>query len=131
MISTKIMQKIKMTLDSILPMAVRDKMCNTPIGDEVLAALSRINVGKAAGSNGLLPDIVKCCGGLLLDWEREVPAEWRDATLVPVLKKGDLSVCDNWRGISLLDVMDKLFQQLSQHWITNSKYKMNKFGAIT
>ena len=48
-------------------------------------------MGKAAGSNGLLPDIVKCCGGPLLDFivlfgtvwkEKQVPAEWRDATLV-------------------------------------------------
>ena len=28
--------------------------------------------------------------------------------MVPVPKKGDLTCCDNWRGISLLDVMGKL-----------------------
>ena len=27
-------------------------------------------------------------------------------------KKGDLSCCDNWRGISLLDVMGKLFARV-------------------
>ena len=39
---------------------------------------------------------------------------WRDALLVPVPKKGDLSSCDNWRGIriSLLDVMGKLFARV-------------------
>ena len=42
-------------------------MCDPPTGDKVLAALSRIKVDKAAGSNGLLPDIVECCGGPLLD----------------------------------------------------------------
>ena len=26
-----------------------------------------------------------------------------------MLKKGDLSCCDNWRGVSILDVMSKLF----------------------
>jgi len=79
-------------------------------------------VGKAAGNNDLLPDIVKCCGGPLLDFvvslfstvwsEKQVPVEWRDATLVPVLKRRDLSECDNWRGISLLDVMGKLFARI-------------------
>ena len=79
----------------------------------------RLAVGRASGLNGLLPDILNCCGGPLLDYiltlfqtvwkERCVPAEWRDALLVPVPKKGDLSFCDNWRGISLLDVMGKLF----------------------
>ena len=97
-------------------------MSDPPTGDEVLAALSRIKVGKAAGSNGLLSDIVKYCGGPLLDFivsmfgavwrEKQVSAEWHDALLVPVPKKGDLSVCDNWRDISLLDVMGKLFARI-------------------
>ena len=34
----------------------------------MLAALSKIKVGKAAGNNGLLSDDVKCCGGPLLDF---------------------------------------------------------------
>jgi len=76
---------------------------------------------KAAGSNGLLPDIVKCRGPLLdfivslfgTMWRKgQIPVEWRDATLVPVPKRGDLSVCDNWRGISLLYVMGKLFARV-------------------
>ena len=29
--------------------------------------------------------------------------------IVAIPKKGDLSVCDNWRGINLLDVMGKVF----------------------
>ena len=41
-----------------------------------------------------------------------MPSEWRDALLVPVSKKGDLSCCYNWRGISLLDVMGKLFARV-------------------
>jgi len=39
-------------------------MCDPPTSEEVMTTLSR---GKAAGSNGLLPDIEKCCGGPLLD----------------------------------------------------------------
>ena len=79
-------------------------------------------MGKAGGMNGLLPDVLKCCGGALLDYiltffqtvqeVRCVPSEWRDALLVPVPKKGDLSCYDNWRGISLLDVMGKLFARV-------------------
>ena len=39
---------------------------------------------------------------------------------MPIPKKGDLSVCDNWRGISLLDVMGKLFVRIfnnSKLWL--------------
>ena len=46
--------------------------------------------------------------------ERRVPVEWRDAMIVPVLKKGDLLSCDNWRGISLLDVTGKVFARILQ-----------------
>ena len=48
-------------------------------------------------------------------WKEErVPDEWRDALLVPIPKKGDLMICGNWRGISLLDVMGKLFAKVIQ-----------------
>ena len=36
------------------------------------------------------------------------------SVLVPVPKKGDLSLCDNWRGISLLDVVGKVFAKVIQ-----------------
>ena len=35
-------------------------------------------------------------------------------SLLQYQKKGDLRVCDNWRGISLLDVMGKLFARVLQ-----------------
>ena len=40
--------------------------------------------------------------------------DWRDAVVVPILKKGDLRHCDmyNWRGISLLDVVGKLLARI-------------------
>ena len=34
--------------------------------------------------------------------------DWRDAVIVPVPKKGNLQSCENWRGISLLDVVGKV-----------------------
>ena len=37
--------------------------------------------------------------------ESKVPSEWSDTVLVPIPKKGDLSSCDNWRGITLVDVV--------------------------
>ena len=67
---------------------------------------------------------MKCCGASLLEyflelfhqvWRNEcVPQEWKDALIVPIPKKGDLSCCDNWRGISLLDVGGKLFTKVLQ-----------------
>ena len=48
-------------------------------------------------------------------WERgSVVSDWRDAEIVPIPKKGDLRIRDNWCGISLLDVVGKLFTRIIQ-----------------
>ena len=41
--------------------------------------------------------------GLVKDVWREcqVPADWYDAVIVPIPKKGDLKLCDNWRGVHM------------------------------
>ena len=41
-----------------------------------------------------------------------VPQEWRDTSLVPVPKKEYLCLCDNWRGMSLLDVVGKVLAKV-------------------
>jgi len=92
--------------------------------EEIWRALSSVSSGKAAGKNDLLPKLLKCCVVDLMEYihdlfvevceEEEVPKEWRDALLVPVPKKGDLTKCDNWRGISLLDIMGNFFGKILQ-----------------
>ena len=46
--------------------------------------------------------------------ERKVVADCQDAQIVPIPEKGDLRVCDNWRGISLLDVVGKVIARIVQ-----------------
>jgi len=41
-------------------------------------------------------------------------ADWRDAILVPIPKKGDLTVSDSWRGICLLKVVGKVVARVTQ-----------------
>ena len=43
-------------------------------------------------------------------WNNETPPqEWRDGIIVKLPKKGDLGDCNNWRGITLLSSVGKLF----------------------
>jgi len=43
-------------------------------------------------------------------WQsKEVSTEWKNGMIVPLPKKGDLSNCNNWRGITLLSVPGKVF----------------------
>ena len=46
--------------------------------------------------------------------ETETCECWRDSIIVHIPKKGDLQSCDNWRGISLLDVAGKMFVRILQ-----------------
>ena len=62
---------------------------------------------KAGGKSGILPELVKSSGPCLSD-------NILDLFPVPIPKKGDLTSCDNWRGISLLDVFGKVFAKVIQ-----------------
>ena len=103
---------------------IRDELSQPPTEEEIWAAMRQLKSHKAGGKNGILPEMIKSCGPHIIDnirdlfctvWrEEQVPREWRDAVLVPIPKKGDLTLCDNWRGISLLDVVGKLFTKIMQ-----------------
>ena len=57
--------------DTVLPvpsLEVREELCVPPSDDEVLAAMSTLRSGKAGGKNGVLPEMLKCCGANLLDY---------------------------------------------------------------
>ena len=49
--------------------------------------------------------------------EEKVPSWWSLSILVPVYKKGDKTMCSNYRGISLLDIALKLFESIILHRI--------------
>ena len=95
-----------------------------PSLEELMTVLSKLRKRKAGGKTGILPELLLCGGPVLHDrllqlmqdvWrDDEVVADWKNAVVVPVPKKGDLQCCDNWRGISLLDVVGKLFARIVQ-----------------
>ena len=50
---------------------------------------------------------------LMKIWESEqIPEEWKKGYLVKLPKKGDLSSCNNWRGIMLLSVPSKILTRI-------------------
>lgn len=104
----------------------RHDMTELPSKEELKTAVENLQNGKASGKSGILPEMVKasCCNdsflNVMLDlvhkvWqEKEVPKDWVDAVLVPIPKKGNLAICDNWRGIALLDVVGKVVAKVLQ-----------------
>ena len=113
-------------LEKVRQRPTKEEIATKPTMEELKAALAKLKNGKAGGSSRILPEMVKAGGcrmdflTFLLDlvhtvWEEQrVPRDWSDAILIPIPKKGDLSRCDNWRGISLLEVVGKVMARILQ-----------------
>ena len=103
-------------------------MADPPSMEELEAAICKMRGGKAGGSSGILQEMVRVasCEEELLDallelmeevWKEScVPRDWLNALLVPIPKKGNLSNCNNWRGIALLDVVGNVVSRVLQEW---------------
>ena len=86
-------------LEKVLKSMQNNKACeedNIPV--ELLKIPGFINV--------LLPILNKA----LLDGE--IPTEWKTQLIIPIPKKGNLSLCDNYRGIALMSIVAKIFNKL-------------------
>ncbi|XP_068671400.1 uncharacterized protein [Montipora foliosa] len=95
---------------------------NPPTKAEVSKAIKSLKSGKAAGPDGIPPEALKTdvqtstemIDPLLMKiWENEqIPVEWKKGYLVKLPKKGDLSSCNNWRGIMLLSIPCKILTRI-------------------
>ena len=61
-----------------------------------------------------LKQFVRCMHHLLCNiWSLErMPNDWCLSLLCPVLKKGDATICSNYRGISLLTIAYKILSSV-------------------
>ena len=98
-----------------------DSLNDLPTLEEVQTSISKLNLGKAAGKDGLFSEIFRFGGdhiavvmhAVISDvWEKgEVPKDWRDAIMIPLYKgkgAGKGEVCGNYRGITLLSSAGKI-----------------------
>ena len=96
---------------------------NVPTKEELSKAIDALALRKAPGQDNIPSDVIKCGKASLLDpllnllnlcWEEgEVPQEMRDARIVTLYKnKGERSDCNNYRGISLLSIVGKVFARV-------------------
>ena len=97
----------------------QDIICSLFTQAEIDTALNVMQHGKAPGLDGLplelwkLPNVSKVlrtfCNNAL---SGNRPAEWGLSGLVPVPKKGNLTLPDNYRGISLTQIAAKVYNRL-------------------
>ncbi|KAI5644400.1 reverse transcriptase (RNA-dependent DNA polymerase) domain-containing protein [Phthorimaea operculella] len=91
--------------------------------DEIVKALKSMKSGKAAGYDRVSVEMLKAGEGVVasqlyllfnLCWKSgRVPSDWCKAVIVPLYKgKGSQLDCKNYRGISLLSVVGKLYAKV-------------------
>jgi len=116
------------TIDSVPQRPVADCLATPPTESEVQWAVKKLAYNKAAGADDITSEMLKAGGKPLLHrlhhlallcWAKEqVPKEWVDPVVKPVPKKGDRTITDNWRGISLLSVAGKTFTKIMERRLT-------------
>ena len=98
-----------------------EDICDGPFTmEEYLAAKKSITEGKAAGEDGVMPEVIKRCNidDIILGFcndiliKDEKPEQLSILNIIPLPKKGDLSITGNYRGISLTSIVSKLFNRL-------------------
>ena len=107
-------------LDAIEPLPIMEDLDAQPTLEELSKAIDSSACGKAPGTDGIPPDLIKRCKSTLLQplhdtlcqcWrEGGVPQDMKDAKIFTLYKnKGDRSDCNNYRGISLLSIVGKVY----------------------
>ena len=111
-------------LDAIPDLPVMEELDTEPTLEELGKAIDCLACGKAPGSDGIPPEILKSGKPALLQplhtllclcWKQGyIPQDMRDSNIVTLYKnKGDRSDCNNYRGISLLSVVGKAFARVA------------------
>lgn len=91
----------------------------SPDMNEIIEILKNFKNNKSPGENGISAEIYKYGGehvqrellAIVQDvWRTErMPERWKQTLLHPIHKKGDKTLCSNYRGIALLDIAYKVF----------------------
>ncbi|KAI5729125.1 hypothetical protein M8J77_025799 [Diaphorina citri] len=96
--------------------------CDPPTKSEICKAVKELKNGKSPGVDHIPAEVLKSnpdttaeiLHGLFKKiWETgEFPDDWKKGLLIKLPKKGDLSQCQNWRGITLLSIPSKVMMRI-------------------
>ena len=97
--------------------------------EELEKALRKAERGKAAGDDGCMNEILKQGGEVMKEsllilfqkmWQGErIPRDWARGVIVPIFKDGEKNNVDNYRGITLLSVVGKLYTRILNTRLSN------------
>ncbi|KAK3550782.1 hypothetical protein QTP70_004917 [Hemibagrus guttatus] len=89
---------------------------------EVTEVVQQLLGGKAPGVDEIHPEYLKSLDVVGLSWltrlcniawrSGTVPLDWMTGVVIPLFKKGDRTVCSNYRGITLLSLPGKVYSRV-------------------
>ena len=87
--------------------------------DEIRNVMHKMKKGKAAGIDSITIELLRAGGDVTTEalyelftkiWDKEeIPEDWSKGLIVKLPERGNLTDCDNWRGITLIPVIMKIF----------------------
>ena len=87
--------------------------------DEIISSIKSMNPGKSPGPDGIVIEMFKSTLGQILPFLKtlfndvydrgEVPADWCESIICPIFKSGSNREPQNYRGISLMNSISKIF----------------------
>ncbi|VDL91765.1 unnamed protein product [Schistocephalus solidus] len=103
------------TIDGLHQVDTNNDLYRPPSLTETVQAVQQISIGRAPPSEAIPPEVTKHSGPLMMEelttlflemWlQGQVPQEFKDATIVYLYnRKENRQLCDNHRGISLLNI---------------------------
>jgi len=101
-----------------------------PTRQETLNAIKALQNNKAPGQDAIPAELLKVYPELASDVfqplfidileKEEFPREWAQGNIVQIPKKGNLEDCNNWRGVTLLSILSKVFCKVVMMCITGA-----------
>ena len=113
--------------------------------EEVSKTINKSKSGKAAGIDGIMTDMIKCCVHLIakpiahlfniIFKQGTFPSRWDTSIIVPLHKSGDLDDPGNYRGIALSNCLGRLLTKLMAERLynyveSNRIRKINQGGFV-
>lgn len=102
---------------------------------EIISAIKCLKSGKAAGPDSLSAEFIMNPSGALLDYIHLIfnnifdtsryPGQFRESIIFPLFKKGNTNDVNNYRGISLLNVLSKVFARIINNRLKDWAEDMN------
>lgn len=97
--------------------------------EDVHAAINRLKSNAATGQDGISAKFVKRYIGKLIEpltncinnaiSAGTYPQVLKHASVVPIWKSGDCTICSNYRPISVLSSLNMIFEDILKNWLVN------------